>query len=46
MLQQKIKPLHADTKKLRAIHYSIYQVQHEQEGQNAVARQKMQEIEH
>ena len=46
MLQQKIKPLHADTKKLWAIHYSIYQVQHEQERQNAVTRQKKQEIEH
>lgn len=46
MLQQKIKPLHADTKKLWAIYYSIYQVQHEQERQNAVTRQKKQEIEH
>ena len=46
MLQQKIKPLHADTKKLWAIHYSIYQVQHEQERQNAVTRQKNHEIEH
>ena len=45
-LQQKITPLHADTKKLWAIHYSIYQVQHEQERQNAVTRQKKQEIEH
>lgn len=46
MLQQKIKSLHTDTKKLWAIHYSIYQVQHEQERQNAVTRQKKQEIEH
>ena len=45
-LQQKIAPLYADTKKLWAIHYSIYQVQHEQERQNAVTRQKKQEIEH
>ena len=45
-LQQKIRPLYADTKKLWAIHYSIYQVQHEQERQNAVTRQKKQEIEH
>ena len=45
-LQKKIRPLHADTKKLWAIHYSIYQVQHEQERQNAVTRQKKQEIEH
>ena len=33
-------------KKLWAIHYNIYGVQHEQERQNAVARQKKQEIEH
>ena len=45
-LQQKITPLYADAKKLWAIHYSIYQVQHEQERQNAVTRQKKQEIEH
>lgn len=45
-LQQKIAPLYADTKKLWAVHYSIYQVQHEQERQNAVTRQKKQEIEH
>ena len=45
-LQQKITPLYADTKKLWAIHYSIYQVQHEQERQNAATRQKKQEIEH
>ena len=45
-LQQKITPLYADTKKLWAIHYSIYQVQHEQERQNAVTWQKNHEIEH
>ena len=45
-LQQKITPLHADTKKLWVIHYCIYQVQHEQERQNAVTWQKKQEIEH
>ena len=45
-LQQKITPLYADAKKLWAIHYSIYQVQHEQERQNAVTRQKNHEIEH
>ena len=45
-LQHKIKPLHADAKKLWAIHYSIYQVQHEQERQNTATRQKKQEIEH
>ena len=45
-LQQELTPLYADTKKLWAIHYSIYEVQHAQERQNAVARQKKQEIEH
>ena len=45
-LKQKITPLYVDTKKLWAIHYSIYQVQHEQERQSAVTRQKKQEIEH
>ena len=45
-LQQELTPLYADTKKLWAIHYSIYEVQHEQERQNAVTRQKKQEIEH
>ena len=39
-LQQELTPMYADTKKLWAIHYSIYEVQHEQE------RQKKQEIEH
>ena len=45
-LQQELSPLYADTKKLWAIHYNIYEVQHEQERQNAVTRQKKQEIEH
>ena len=45
-LQQALTPMYADTKKLWAIHYSIYEVQHEQERQNAAARQKKQEIEH
>ena len=45
-MQQELTPLYADTKKLWAIHYSIYQVQHEQERQNAVTRQKNHEIEH
>ena len=45
-LQQELIPLYADTKKLWAIHYSIYEVQHEHEHQNAAARQKKQEIEH
>ena len=45
-LQQELTPLYADVKKLWAIHYSIYEVQHEQERQNAVTRQKKPEIEH
>ena len=45
-LQKELTPLYADTKKLWAIHYSIYEVQHEQERQNAVTWQKKQEIEH
>ena len=45
-LQQELTPLYADTKKLWAIHYSIYEVPHEQERQNTVTRQKKQEIEH
>ena len=45
-LQQELSLLYADTKKLWAIHYSIYEVQHEQERQNAVTRQKKPEIEH
>ena len=45
-IQSDLSPLHADAKKLWAIHYSIYEVQHEQERQNATIRQKKQEIEH
>ena len=45
-IQSDLSPLHADAKKLWAIHYSIYEVQHELERQNAVTRQKKQEIEH
>ena len=45
-IQSDLSPLHADAKKLWVIHYSIYEVQHEQERQNAVTRQKKQEIEH
>ena len=45
-LQTELTPLYADTKKLWAIHYNIYEVQHEQERQNAAVRQKKQEIEH
>ena len=45
-LQTELTPLYADTKRLWAIHYNIYEVQHEQERQNAATRQKKQEIEH
>lgn len=45
-IQSELLPLHADAKKLWAIHYNIYEVQHEQERQNAATRQKKQEIEH
>ena len=45
-LQTELTPLYADTKKLWAIHYNIYEVQHEQERQNAAAWRKKQEIEH
>ena len=45
-IQTELSPLYADVKKLWAIHYSIYEVQHEQERQNAVTRQKKQKIEH
>ena len=45
-LQTELTPLYADTKKLWAIHYNIYEVQHEQERQNATVRQKKSEIEH
>ena len=45
-IQTELSPLHADAKKLWAIHYNIYEVQHEQERQNATTRQKKQEIEH
>ena len=44
--QTELAPLYADVKKLWAIHYNIYEVQHEQERQNAVTRQKKQEMEH
>ena len=45
-IQTELSPLHADAKKLWAIHYNIYEMQHEQERQNAATRQKRQEIEH
>ena len=45
-IQTELSLLHADAKKLWAIHYNIYEVQHEQERQNTATRQKKQEIEH
>ncbi len=45
-LQTELTPLYTDVKKLWAIHYNIYEVQHEQERQNAAVRQKKREIEH
>ena len=45
-IQTKLSPLRADAKKLWAIHYNIYEVQHEQERQNTTTRQKKQEMEH
>lgn len=45
-IQTELSPFHADAKKLWAIHYNIYEVQHEQERQNTTTRQKKQEIEH
>ena len=45
-IQTELSPLHADVKKPWAIHYNIYEVQHEQERQNTELRQKKQEIEH
>lgn len=45
-IQTELSPLHADAKKLWAIHYNIYEVQREQERQDVAVRQKKQEIEH
>ena len=45
-IQTELSPLYGDVKKLWAIHYNIYEVQHEQERQNAETRQKKQEMEH
>lgn len=44
-IQTELSPLYANVKKLWAIHYNIYEVQHEQERQNTELRQKKQEIE-
>ena len=44
--QAEFSPIHAEVKKLWQIKYKVEQVIHEQERQNAVTRQKKQEIEH
>ena len=44
--QAELSPIHAEVKKLWQIKYKVEQVIHEQERQNAVTRQKKQEIEH
>ena len=44
--QAELSPIHAEVKKLWQIKYKGEQVIHEQERQNAVTRQKKQEIEH
>ena len=44
-IQSDLSPLHADAKKLWAIHYSIYEVQHEQGQQQTQQRSRKNEIE-
>ena len=44
--QAELSPIYAEVKKLWQIKYKVEQVIHEQERQNAVTRQKKQEIEH
>ena len=44
--QTELSPIHAEVKKLWQIKYKVEQVIYEQERQNAVTRQKKQEIEH
>lgn len=39
-IQTELSPLYADVKKLWAIHYSIYEVQHEQERQQTQLRSR------
>lgn len=43
--QAELSPLYADVKKLWAIHYNIYEVQHEQERQQTQLRSRKTEIE-
>ena len=44
-IQPELSPLYADVKKLWAIHYNIYEVQHEQERQQTQLRSRKNEIE-
>ena len=44
-IQTELSPLYADVKKLWAIHYNIYEVQHEQERQQTQLRSRKSEIE-
>ncbi|WP_195608292.1 MobQ family relaxase [Intestinimonas butyriciproducens] len=44
-IQTELSPLYADVKKLWAIHYNIYEVQHEQERQQTQLRSRKNEIE-
>ena len=44
--QAELSPIHAEVKTLLQVKYKVEQVVHEQERQNAVTRQKKQEIEH
>ena len=44
-IQTELSPLYADVKKLWAIHYNIYEVQHEQERQQTQLQKKKNEIE-
>ena len=44
-IQTELSPLYADVKKLWAIHYNIYEVQHEQEQQQTQLHSRKTEIE-
>ena len=44
-IQTELSPLYVDVKKLWAIHYNIYEVQHEQERQQTQRRSRKNEIE-
>ena len=44
-IQTELSPLYADVKKLWAIHYNIYEVQHEQERHQTQLRSRKNEIE-